>query len=453
MLFSNPDARPLYAAAPQDAALPVDSHWQAVAGPMRNRVEPLEGERAVDVAVVGAGFTGLWAALTLAREHGREVCVLDAGPPGSGASGRNGGFCSYGATKLSYTALAGRYGEAEARRFAAAQREAIDTVAAFLDAEGISAGRHSDGELMLAHRPSRIAELEADAREFARYGDLSCTLLDKADLARRGADGPRFFAGLHVPRCFALNPLIYVRALADRCIDSGVRVHAPARVVEWRSEAGGHRLTTAAGAVRAKQVVFAMNGYGGETLSAWLTGRTLPVMSAILVTRPLSREEQERQGWTCDSMAFDTPNLLHYFRKLPDGRFMFGGRGGISSSPDGIAATMRRLRLRFEAMFPEWRGVETERQWYGYVCMARDLVPYCGPVPGAPGAFTSLCYHGNGVAMTSFAGRALAGLVAGAPAESVPAAMRGPLRRFPFPALRLAYLRAAYGWYGLKDRF
>ncbi|MEJ1996205.1 MAG: hypothetical protein P8X75_13545 [Limibacillus sp.] len=121
------------------------------------------------------------------------------------------------------------------------------------------------------------------------------------------------------------------------------------------------------------------------------------------------------------------------------------------ASPDGLARRQEILRGDFDRMFPEWRGVETERFWSGFVCLTYDLVPYVLPIDGLENAWTGLAFHGNGVAMTGGAGRALADMALGE-VPGLPAVLRGPARRFPLPFLRKTYLRGAYVGYGIKDR-
>ncbi|MGH6947857.1 MAG: NAD(P)/FAD-dependent oxidoreductase [Kiloniellales bacterium] len=445
----------LYHASAYDPAVAVDSHWRASAPPPRHSFPKLTGAISCDVAIIGAGYTGLSAALRLAENHGADVRVLEAGEPGWGASGRNGGFCCLGSTKLSQRTLVRRYGAAETARFRQVQRQAVEQVRGFLTDRGIEADIHSDGELYLAHRPGRDEALRREAEiDGAAFGVVP-RVYDRKGLEALGAAGPQFHAGLQTPIGFALHPLKYARALADAAADAGARVHGQSGVLDWSVDGERHRLTLAEGEVSARRVILATNGYGSETLPRWLGGRSLPVMSNILVTRPLTAAEKAAQGWTTDLIAFDSRHLLNYFRLLPDGRFLFGGRGGLTASPRGVAAMRVELHRRFERLFPAWRGVESERFWWGLACLAYDLVPYVGPIEGLPHAWTALAYHGNGVAMTSWTGSRLADLAAGVEgaAEGIPAVMRGPMRRFPFPALRKLYLRAAYAWFGLADRW
>lgn len=429
----------------------IGSYWEASVEIAA--VDPcLETDLSADVAVIGAGYTGLSAALRLA-EAGVSVAVLDAKSVGWGASGRNGGFCCFGGTKLPETELIRRFGLDEAKRFVRYQIEAIETVKTRLDGWGIDADRHSDGEIILAHRPRDFAEFSETAELLARHFGYRPKIFSREALKAVGIQGPEFFGGLHVPFGFALNPMKYVLALADQARAAGAKIHAHSPVTAVARAGAGWRLKSPRGSVHAQKVILAGNGYASEDAPRWLAGRTLPVMSSILVTRPLTESECAGQGWTSDLMAADTRTLLHYFRLLPDRRFLFGTRGGIFETKSALAAMKRRSRADFERMFPAWAGVETAYFWSGHVCLARRLTPFVGPVPEMDGVVAAMAWHGSGIAMASLSGEKAADLVLGRIApHDLPAAMAIPFARFPLPALRRAYLQAAYWWYGFKDR-
>jgi glycine/D-amino acid oxidase-like deaminating enzyme len=213
-------------------------------------------------------------------------------------------------------------------------------------------------------------------------------------------------------------------------------------------------LAAPAGELSAKRVLVATNGYTDDRIPPAAGGRLLPALSSIMVTRPLSGAELAAQGWTTHDLAYDTRNLLHYFRLLPCGRFLFGGRGGTDASPSALAAIGTRIRGTFETMFPAWAKVETEKRWSGFVCLSFNRIPFAGPLPGLDNAWMAAAYHGSGVAMGSLAGARIAGGMAGRPAKAaVPQIMRTPLRRFPFPTLRRFYLKAAYAAFGWRDEW
>ncbi len=445
----------LYHPSAFDFSTPVDSHWEASAPPLDIGMLPLEGTATTDVAIIGAGFAGLNAALRLATAHGIQPLVLDAARPGWGASGRNGGFCCAGSSKLTYGDMISRYGLEETKQFFRTQVDSADHVGALLVEHGIDAQRSGDGDWQLAHRPGRVPDL-AEERDFmAKTFGLDMLLAGKEELAERGLASPAFHGGLWSPIGFGLHPLRYVRGLARVVAERGITIHADTPVTGWRQEGGLHVLATPGGEVRAKKVLIATNGYSDDDVPAWLGGRLLPALSRIIVTRPLSEAELRAQGWTSHDMAYDRRALLHYFRLLPDNRFMFGGRGGTDAAPAALDAITRQLRTSFEAMFPAWAHVPTERTWGGFVCLTWRRVPFIGAIAAMPGAYATLAWHGNGVAMGSLAGKLAADLMAGAKgaAEAIAGIMRREPARFPLPGLRRHFLKAAYVGYGLKDEW
>ncbi|MEP5068167.1 FAD-binding oxidoreductase [Roseibium sp.] len=429
----------------------IGSYWEASVGEIKEDRQ-LVGEARFDVAIVGAGYTGLSAGLRLA-EAGLSVCVLEANRVGWGASGRNGGFCCTGGTKRSDAQLISKFGLEEAKRFLAYQLEAIDTVDDRLARWNLDADRHSKGEVILAHRPRDYAGFAAEAAFQKETFGIEAAVLGPDALKERGLGGPEFHGGLHLPYGFALNPMKYVQALAAQVRRRGGRIFAHTPVTQFEQEGPNWRLATRYGSVQAEKVILAGNGYSRENAPNWLNGRLLPVMSSVLVTRPLSDGELNEQGWTSDLMAADTRILLHYFRLLPDRRMLFGTRGGIFETPDSLKAMRARSRADFDRMFPAWAHVEADHQWHGHVCLARDLSAYVGAVPDMDGVFASLAYHGSGIAMSSLSGEKVADLALGRIKQlDLPAVISRPLRRFPFPALRQVYLQGAYWAYGLKDR-
>jgi glycine/D-amino acid oxidase-like deaminating enzyme len=405
----------------------------------------------VDVAVIGAGFTGVSAALHLAQA-GCSVAVLEAEGPGWGASGRNGGFCCVGGAKISEAALVRIYGVEAARAYGRAELEAVDFVAGLLARHGIDVDRHSTGETQVAHRPRDMERLRRNAEHFERDTGLKAVVIDAKDLAAHGLNGP-FFGALSTPVGFALNPRKYLFGLAEAAVAEGVRFFQKSAATRIEGSLRGYSILTARARITAANVLIATNGYSSEDTPHWLAGRYMPSQSSVLVTRPLTDAEIAAQGWSSDQMAYDTRNLLHYFRLMPDRRFLFGRRGGLTASPRAEKRSRARTRRDFEQMFPAWKKVPSRHQWSGMVCLSRRRVPFVGPVPGQPGMFAGLAYHGNGVAMGSYAGKMLADCVLSgqtdAPYSSV---FSTPMTRFPLDGFRRLIMPAVYLYYGLLDR-
>lgn len=438
--------RPFEPAA-YDATLWPDSHWRATcAAP---EAAALAGAATAEVAIVGAGYTGLNAALELVERHGMDVAVIDAAQPGWAASGRNGGFACAGGTKLSPRSIEARAGQGAAHEMARFQQASVAAVDENLARYGIDADRGPDGEVALAHSPAAWAALQRTAIEERAAGGAHATLIPKEALREAGLHSPAFHGAAVDPVGFPLHPLKYLAGLAGAAQAAGVRLYGDSAVTGLRPEGGQWALHTQAGVVRARRVLIATNGYSSDDLPGWIGGRFLPALSNILVTRPLTEDERRSAGWTSHQMAFDTRRLLHYFRLLPDGRFLFGMRGGLSARPEALRRTGAEARAHFEALFPGWADVATERTWSGLVCLTPSLAAFAGPAPGAAGLFAAFGWHGNGVATGTLAGRRIAGEIAGGSAD-IPRLLRRPPRPLP-PALRRWAMRLAYMAYGVLD--
>lgn len=443
-------AKRIYHPSAADPSQPVLSHWRKTAITSQNDFAPLSNNAVTDVAIVGGGVTGLNAALQLSQAHGRQATVLDMGDIGFGASGRNGGFVCTPATLAGWTELARRFGVDETRTFYRAQCAAISHVDDLIDRYQMRDVRQGGrGELALAHSRAAFEALRNEAEQTRTILGEGPDLIPADALAEFGAAGPQFYGGALHAHGFAIHPMNYVKQLADAAVARGAMVHGQTEVLALEPAAlRRYRLITPTGTIEADDVIFAMNGYTDETLFPWLRGRLMPALSNVLVTAPIPNGLWREQGFTTDIMAFDTRTLLHYFRRLPDGRMLIGGRGGVRATRDAIAKFQHRLRADFDAMFPRFAGVPTETRWSGFVALSRKGLPFIGAVPGCPGAWAAMAYHGNGVATGSWAGARIADLVAGARPESVlPAILRQRMPRFPLPGLRPVYLRAAYALY------
>ncbi|NRB16915.1 MAG: FAD-binding oxidoreductase [Rhodobacteraceae bacterium] len=408
----------------------------------------LTGTMDADVAIIGGGFTGISAALHLAQA-GASVVVLEAESPGWGASGRNGGFCCLGGSKLSSAAMQRRFGDQATKTYEASEVAAVSLVRELLDKYGINADSHSRGETQLAHSPRAMQRLRVEAEDMARNGQ-KVDLLEADQLAEQGLNGP-FHGGLTTPVGFGLNPRKYLFGLCRSAQTAGAQLFQRSGAGRISQRDGKHVIATPNGILRVSQVIIATNGYSSEDLPSWLAGRYLPTQSTVMVTRVLSEDELQKQGWFSDQMAYDSRNLLHYFRLMPDRRFLFGMRGGLLSSARSEQAIRHKLRRDFDHMFAAWKDVETTHCWSGMVCLARNLVPFVGPVPEVKGMFAGLCYHGNGVAMGTYAGRLLSDLVLGQTSDLPYSPAIQSMPRFPLGRFRRLLMPPAYAALGMMD--
>jgi glycine/D-amino acid oxidase-like deaminating enzyme len=438
----------LYDPVVYDRTQAIGSYWDAVP-PV---CAPLQQSQSCEVAIIGGGITGLSAALHLACDYGVEAQILEAGVPGWGASGRNGGFCCIGATKLSNTELIKRFGLPETRHYFQNQREGIDLVRQIAEQETIDVEPQGDGCIQVAHRPSRWQELEAEHEFLTKVAGYPCTLWSQQELAEQGFRSPEAYGALHVGVGFGLNPGKYSSGLARAAVQRGATIYAHSAVEHWDKADGWHQLHTPGGTLKARSVIVATNGYTEDRLHPELGDRLLPALSNIITTRPLTDAELSTQGWLTETPVWDTRHLLFYYRLLKDRRFLFGSRGGTGG---GLAERDRyRVEIsdRLGQMFPAWKEVEITHFWNGLVAISANLTPHIGRLAVDPSIFYGLAYHGNGVAMATWSGRAIARLMMDQEtAASLCPVVTQPLKRFPFPALRIWYLRSAYAAYQIQD--
>ncbi|MDA7423594.1 NAD(P)/FAD-dependent oxidoreductase [Thalassococcus lentus] len=396
-----------------------------------------------DVAIIGGGFTGVSAAYHLAQA-GIQTTVLEAEHSGYGASGRNGGFCCLGGAKASRASLAHRFGKDGLAEWRQTEVAAVDLVGSLIDQLALDVDRHSQGETLLAHSAKAWSSMQSEAATAAEDYDVSPILTPQHALRQDGLGGP-WHGAMTIPIGFGLNPRKYHSGLAQAAIGEGAQLFDFSPVESLDRFGDNWRLRTPKGTITAQRVILATNGYSSEDLPDWLRARYLPTQSSVIVTRPLTDAELDAAGWHSNQMAYDSRTLLHYFRLMPNRRFLFGMRGGLKASARANTRIEAQIRKDFARLFPAWSAVEITHSWQGLVCLMAGLTPFVGPVPGHNGLFAGLGFHGNGVAMGTYAGKLLASLAQNeAPRSNYPAAMKAVPKRFPLGRHRRALLWPAY---------
>jgi taurine dehydrogenase large subunit len=430
----------------------VDSYWVATGGAEVTGCDPVVADIDTDIAIIGGGYTGLSTAYHLARDFGLRAHVLEANRVGWGCSGRNGGFCSIGIGKEDFGGWVARFGAAQAKAQFELGRSAVQTVREIITREQIACDVTPEGGLELAHKPNRLAEMEARAKHLNALFGLGTELLSKADLERGYLKSREAHGALLHKEGFALHALGYARGLARAALAHGAWLHNASPVTDWQRDGKRHLLTTPGGVVRARQVVIATNGYTNDRLNPWTAGRLLPVLSNIIVTRPLSESERAATGWQTYQKIWDSRRLLFYYRLLPDNRVLFGARGGIHDTADEHRHRRAWLERRLGEMFPPLSGIGSDYFWYGWVCVSYDKNPHAGTTDDPTVHYWLACI-GSGVALATEAGKILARRLAGAADASFGPLLESPLPRFPLPALRRVYQRIAYSGYALRDEW
>jgi glycine/D-amino acid oxidase-like deaminating enzyme len=379
---------------------------------------PLPGDRDADVAIVGAGFTGLWTALYLARaDPSLRIAVLEAETAGFGASGRNGGWCS-ALFPSSLDSLAKRSSRADALALHAAMRHSVDEVMQSAATEGIDAHMAKGGTISLARSGPQLARARSEVEHARRWGrgEDELRLLD-AEEATTVLAGTHLRGATYTPDCAAIHPGRLVRGLADAVVRRGVALYeqTPATAI-----APG-RVTTGHGTVRAERVIRATEGYT-RTLDGERR-RLVPVYSLIIATEPLPEATWEQIGLRRRETFSDHRHLIIYGQRTADDRLVFGGRGApyhfgsrIRTAYDRDEGVFALLHSALTDLFPVLRDVTVTHAWGGALGIARDWTASVGLDP-TTGLGWAGGYVGDGVSTTNLAGRTLADLVLGRDTE------------------------------------
>lgn len=434
---------------------PQPSYWEATAGAANFSAAALQRDETCDVAIIGGGYTGLSAALHLARDYGVDVRVLEAGHIGWGASGRNGGFCCAGGTGVHGQELIRLCGVDNARQYYAAQVEAIELVRQLATDERIDYQAQGSAEIEVAHTPKAYRRLQRDHDVLSNALGMNVELVSAEESRERFYESSEQFGALVSRPAFGLHPLRYCLGLAEAACRHGAKLHGRSEVVEWtKDDKGRHRLFTRGGSLVARRVVFAANGFMPEQLQPQFAGRTLPIISAIIVTRPLREAERAAHHWTTEHPVINSRRILNYYRLLPDNRFMFGGRGDIRGTVEGERQTYEFLASALHRAWPHWRDVEIEYRWQGLICWTASLRPSLGQLDDDQSVYFGFGYHGNGVNNATWSGKKLADWIGqGREPDGLPVIVRGLGRKYPLPALRRAYLRFGILLARQLDRF
>lgn len=423
-----------------DRDLARDSYYAATA--RRGRGFPaLSGSVDSDVAIVGGGLAGLSAALELAGK-GFKVTLLEAKDVAWGASGRNGGQAIHGLACDQET-IEAQLGLADAKRVWAMSLEAIDLIRQRIAEHEIDCDWR-DGYLGLATTPSKAKDLDAWADRMAEVYGAQFTRIAPNE-TQRWIDSPRYKGGIHDPHSGHLHPLKYSLGIAAAVEKAGVRIHENTTVTAVEQHAGGVRIATAQGEVRASKALLAGNVYL-QGMATQLEERIMPVGTYIVCSEPIDRA-------VCDSLVpsrsavCDTNFVLDYFRPTNDHRMLYGGRVSYSTmTPRNLAESMRQ---RMVGTFPQLAGTKIQYAWGGFVDITMNRAPDFGRL--GPNLYYLQGFSGHGLALTGLAGKLVAEAMNG---DATRFDVFARLKHHAFPGgrwLRTPALVLGMAWYRLRD--
>lgn len=427
-----------------------ESYWANISGSAPEHDGAVSQDIDVDVAIIGGGYTGLSCALHLARNHGIKAHLLEANQTAWGCSGRNAGFILKSSGRKSYSQMAKQWGEEVMRGIYKEMAAGVETVNSLIG-EGINCDQQSAGYIKVAHKANKLKELIELAKLQQKMFGYDVEILSQNDLRQQYMDDRNAYGAIRYQDGFGLNPLKLAWGYQKLARQAGAKIHCASPVESWQTRDNKQVLQTPNGTVTAQKVVIATNGYTPKGFHALTTDRTLPVLSQIIVTEPLTQEQLAACNFLTSNVVMDTRALKYYYRKLPDNRILFGGRGAITGKSADDPYYAQRLLSVLKTSFPALNNINYSYAWSGWICMALDDLPHIYQNE-EQSVFYSMGYCGSGVSFSVQAGKRLAEKVAEQQVPNLPL-YNEALPKFPFAPLRRVGQWGYFHYGKIKDQW
>ncbi|MCW8107504.1 FAD-binding oxidoreductase [Alteromonas ponticola] len=394
--------------------------------------------------IIGAGYTGLSAACELMqRSANADVLVIDSHDVGFGCAGRNGGFVLSGTGRYSLSAIAKKWGNAVAEKMHREFQNAVDEVDKRIRQGDIACDINIGPYLKIAHNPKQAELLRRAVETNNQQFGASATFLSARELNGQLSIKQAYGASAQAGK--ALNPLKYIDGLAALAEREGAKIYTRTPAESIERTANGWQVKTPQATITAENILLASNAYSPRKFHPLIDQRQFPVQSSIIVTAPIPAPVKNRTGLNQPITMMDTRMMKYYYRTLPDGRLLFGGRGAVTGKNADSPLSRQRLISAMTASFPALNVVDVDYFWSGWVSVAFDSMPRV-IFDESQRIGYSMGYCGSGVSFATLAGARLAQRALGENVDVSLPLYKNALPKYPLPALRRVGLRALYTW-------
>ena len=426
------------------------TYWVATVGLPPEDDGPISADVDADVVIIGGGFTGLAAALFLAKEHGIKATLLEANQSAWGCTSRNGGQGQNASGRLYRSQWIKRWGLDTAKRLDREIREGFETFRSLVSQ--IDCDAQDYGHLYVAHREKKLGFLSNEAKVMREVFGYQTRMLTKDQLREEFCNEQEAKGALYEPEGIGVHPLKLAFGYHRLARSLGVKIHTASPVTSWARRDGFHYLQTPGGVVRTRRVGVATGAYGGQFLTPLLKNRVMPILSNSMVTRVLTPSELSQVAVKNPAFITDTRTLRFYYRLLPDQRFQIGSRSAVHGADAKGPEHLQLLRDGLARKFPVLKDISVDYSWWGWVDVSHDMMPRVVQPVAEESVFYALGYGGNGVSFSAHAGRRLAELIAGKKTSVSDL----PIYKTPLPGHLFAPFRRLgqamlYRWYYLQD--
>jgi len=431
---------------------PINSYWESTVK-HKDKFKTLDTDMSTNIVVIGGGYTGLSCALSLVEKHNEDVVLLEAGHIGWGSSGRNAGFCCIPPAKMSVQKMFKKYGRKETQNFFQNTIEGSYFTKNIIKEYNIDCDLTGDSNFEVAPHPSYFESIKEEAETYKTVFGIETEVFTKEEFNEIGHGGNEQFGAMSYKPGFAINPLKFLIGLANAAKQTGVKIFQKSKVTKIEKINGKYKIISNDHIINANKIVMATNGFYKDDIFPKLNNLILPVISNIIITRPLTDEEIDSHNFITRNPVLNIRNLLFYYRLLKDKRFLFGARGDLIGSEASSLEKSKQMEKQMKNVFPNWSNVNIDFHWRGLVAVTTKFSPSIGKLDDDE-IYYSFGYQANGVNTAPWSGNQLAKLIVSNSKDlNISKIYKGLPSKFPFPKLRLFYLRLALAYYKYKDKY